>query len=136
MDHVWIPLNDGTRLAARLWLPDTPEPVPALLEYLPYRKGDAFAARDNRHHAYFARPGGGGRRLAEDLARPARRAGADDRAVAVTPAPRRILAAWERRRGLRRHTGRGVRGGRLGGRLQQRGAAADRRADRAAQGAD
>src|SRR3954453_21934893 len=53
VDHTWIPLSDGTRLAARLWLPDD-EPVPAVLEYLPYRKGDAFAARDNRHHAYFA----------------------------------------------------------------------------------
>ena len=48
---VFIPLRDGTRLAARLWLPETDEPVPALLEYLPYRKGDAMAARDRRHHA-------------------------------------------------------------------------------------
>src|SRR3954447_8465675 len=56
VDHTWIPLSDGTRLAARLWLPDE-EPVPAILEYLPYRKGDAFAARDNRHHAYFAEHG-------------------------------------------------------------------------------
>ena len=35
---VFIPLADGTRLAARLWLPDDArEPVPAVLEYLPYR---------------------------------------------------------------------------------------------------
>jgi predicted acyl esterase len=37
--------------------------VPALLEYLPYRKGDAFAARDNRHHAYFAERGYAGVRV-------------------------------------------------------------------------
>jgi predicted acyl esterase len=37
--------------------------VPALLEYLPYRKGDAFAARDHRHHAYFAEHGYAGVRV-------------------------------------------------------------------------
>ncbi len=63
VDHVWIPLRDGTRLAARLWLPDDPQPVPAILEYLPYRKGDAFAARDQRHHAYFADRGYAGVRV-------------------------------------------------------------------------
>jgi putative CocE/NonD family hydrolase len=56
IDHTWIPLTDGTRLAARIWLPDDAEsdPVPALLEFLPYRKGDAMARRDSRHHPYFA----------------------------------------------------------------------------------
>jgi uncharacterized protein len=56
IDHLWIPLGDGTRLAARAWLPVDAEqaPVPAILEYLPYRKGDAFAVRDSRHHPYFA----------------------------------------------------------------------------------
>jgi uncharacterized protein len=56
IDHTWIPLADGTRLAARIWLPDDAErdPVPALLELLPYRKGDAMARRDSRHHPYFA----------------------------------------------------------------------------------
>jgi putative CocE/NonD family hydrolase len=63
VDHTWIPLADGTRLAARLWLPDGEEAVPAILEYLPYRKGDAFAARDNRHHAYFADHGYAGVRV-------------------------------------------------------------------------
>ena len=28
--------------------------MPAILEYVPYRKGDAFAVRDPTHHAYFA----------------------------------------------------------------------------------
>ena len=54
--HLWIPLADGTRLAARLWLPahalDTP--APAILEYIPYRKNDATASRDALHHPYFA----------------------------------------------------------------------------------
>ena len=44
----WIVLSDGCRLSARIWMPeDAPErPVPAILEYIPYRKDDATAARD------------------------------------------------------------------------------------------
>lgn len=42
--HVWIPLDDGTRLAARIWLPaDAEGPVPSVLEYIPYRKNDGTA---------------------------------------------------------------------------------------------
>jgi predicted acyl esterase len=65
IDHTWIPLADGTRLAARIWLPEDAEqdPVPAILEYLPYRKGDAFARRDSRHHPYFAGHGYAGVRV-------------------------------------------------------------------------
>ncbi|WP_406115097.1 CocE/NonD family hydrolase [Streptomyces sp. NBC_01014] len=56
--HVWIPLKDGTRLAARIWLPaDAEGPVPAVLEYIPYRKNDGTAARDVTLHAPFARAG-------------------------------------------------------------------------------
>ena len=36
----WIELSDGTRLAARLWLPEGAGRVPAILEYLPYRLSD------------------------------------------------------------------------------------------------
>ena len=56
IDHVWIPLSDGTRLGARIWLPEDAEsdPVPAILEYIPYRKGDGTALRDQPRHAYFA----------------------------------------------------------------------------------
>ena len=45
---VWIPLACGERLAARIWLPADAEarPVPALLEYLPYRKRDMTRAGD------------------------------------------------------------------------------------------
>ena len=54
--NVWIPLSDGTRLSARIWLPEDAEddPVPALLEYLPYRKDDATAPRDAVRHPYLA----------------------------------------------------------------------------------
>ncbi|GLY74117.1 CocE/NonD family hydrolase [Actinoallomurus iriomotensis] len=57
--HVWIPLADGTRLAARIWMPAHAErrPCPVILEYIPYRKNDFTAARDNSLHAQFARAG-------------------------------------------------------------------------------
>jgi putative CocE/NonD family hydrolase len=56
LEHVWIPLSDGTRLAARIWLPEDADvdPVPAILEYLPYRKNDQTAVRDAMQHPYFA----------------------------------------------------------------------------------
>ena len=37
---VRIPMADGVELAATLYLPDTPDPQPCLLEALPYRKDD------------------------------------------------------------------------------------------------
>ena len=54
--HTWIPMPDGCRLAARIWLPETAEqqPVPAILEYIPYRKNDGTALRDSLYHPYFA----------------------------------------------------------------------------------
>ena len=56
LGQVWIPLSDGTRLAARIWLPEDAEedPVPAILEYIPYRKSDWTWARDATKHPYFA----------------------------------------------------------------------------------
>jgi uncharacterized protein len=56
IENEWIPLPDGTRLAARIWLPVDAErvPVPALLEYLPYRKRDFMRCRDGPMHHYFA----------------------------------------------------------------------------------
>ena len=52
----WITLADGTRLAATIWLPDDAldAPVPAVLEYLPYRRRDGTVLRDRQMHAYFA----------------------------------------------------------------------------------
>ncbi len=59
IENVFIPLKDGTRLAARIWLPADAEsrPVPAILEYLPYRKRDGTAERDQLMHPYFAAHG-------------------------------------------------------------------------------
>lgn len=57
MTHVWVPMSDGAQLAATIWLPadaDENNPVPALLEYLPYRKNDFTAIRDSARHPYFA----------------------------------------------------------------------------------
>jgi hypothetical protein len=56
IENIWIPLADGIRLAARIWLPQDAEdnPVPALLEYLPYRKNDGTAVRDAVRHPYLA----------------------------------------------------------------------------------
>lgn len=55
-EHLWIPLSDGTRLSARIWRPisSVDEPVPAILEYIPYRKRDLTAVRDSIHHPYMA----------------------------------------------------------------------------------
>ncbi len=36
-----MPLADGTRLSGRVWRPADGGPVPAILEYLPYRKSDS-----------------------------------------------------------------------------------------------
>ncbi|MEX0983800.1 MAG: CocE/NonD family hydrolase [Actinomycetota bacterium] len=52
--NTWITLADGTRLAARIWRPVTDEPVPAVFEYLPYRKGDLMAGRDEPLGTWFA----------------------------------------------------------------------------------
>ncbi len=56
---VWIPLADGTRLAARLWRPVGAEaaPVPAIVETIPYRRRDGTLAVDERSHPFFAAHG-------------------------------------------------------------------------------
>ncbi len=54
-----ITLSDGCRLSARVWRPvdAARDPVPAILEYLPYRKRDGTCARDALTHPWFARRG-------------------------------------------------------------------------------
>lgn len=56
IENCWIPMSDGTKLAARIWLPEDAEsdPVPAILEYLPYRKRDGTVERDQLTHPYIA----------------------------------------------------------------------------------
>ena len=59
IEHQWIPMPDGVRLSARLWLPHSTQskPAPAILEYIPYRKSDMVRIRDERNHDYFAQCG-------------------------------------------------------------------------------
>jgi uncharacterized protein len=54
--HEWIPMPDGCRLAARIWIPEDADrnPVPAIFEYVPYRKNDGLVLRDAPIHHYFA----------------------------------------------------------------------------------
>jgi uncharacterized protein len=56
IENIMIPLPDGTRLAAKMWLPEDADqnPVPAIIEYLPYRKRDGTRTRDQGWHMYFA----------------------------------------------------------------------------------
>ena len=69
IEHLLIPLKDGTMLAARIWLPNDAEqnPVPAILEYLPYRKRDGTYERDALTSSV-----SGGLRLRRCSRRPAR----------------------------------------------------------------
>ncbi|KUJ76999.1 peptidase S15 [Ruegeria marisrubri] len=54
-----IVMPDGCRLSARVWRPVDAhdDPVPAILEYLPYRKRDGTTARDALTHPWFAKRG-------------------------------------------------------------------------------
>ena len=56
IENTFIRMRDGCRIAARLWLPADAHrrPVPAILEYIPYRKRDFMRARDEPIHRYFA----------------------------------------------------------------------------------
>jgi putative CocE/NonD family hydrolase len=59
IELAWITMSDGRRLAARLWLPRDAEqaPVPAILEYIPYRRRDGTRLRDEETHAWVAAQG-------------------------------------------------------------------------------
>ncbi len=52
----FIPLSDGVKLASKIWLPEDAhdDPVPAIIEYLPYRYQEGTADRDALTHPYFA----------------------------------------------------------------------------------
>lgn len=53
--HQWIEMSDGVRLSAKLWQPVGMEKTKgAILEFLPYRKDDFTALRDEIRHKYFA----------------------------------------------------------------------------------
>jgi putative CocE/NonD family hydrolase len=60
IETAWITLPDGCRLAATIWLPADAGPqrrVPAILEYLPYRRRDGTVLRDAATHRWFAANG-------------------------------------------------------------------------------
>ena len=61
----WIELAGRPRLAARLWLPGgaAVRPAPAVLEFLPYRRRDSTAARDESTYPALARSGIAGVRV-------------------------------------------------------------------------
>jgi uncharacterized protein len=56
IEHCMIPVGGNARLAARIWLPDDADtsPVPAILEYVPYRKRDFTRVRDEPMHHWLA----------------------------------------------------------------------------------
>lgn len=54
IENEWITLLDGVRLSSRIWRPKTKERLPAILEYIPYRKRDGMRGRDEPMHGYFA----------------------------------------------------------------------------------
>ena len=64
-EETWITLKDGTRLATRIWMPEGAEsdPVPAVLEFLPYRKREGTAPRDESTYPVFAEAGIAGVRV-------------------------------------------------------------------------
>ena len=55
-ENVFIPVTDGLHLAARIWRPKGSDaaPVPAILEYIPYRKRFGTRVRDEHTHPYLA----------------------------------------------------------------------------------
>jgi putative CocE/NonD family hydrolase len=65
IENQWITLKGGTRLAARIWMPDGSEsdPVPAVFEFLPYRKRDGTCLRDESTYPVFAAAGIAGVRV-------------------------------------------------------------------------
>lgn len=60
VEHVFITLQDGTRLAVRLFMPKDASAAhryPGILEYIPYRKRDGTRTRDEPMHGFFAGQG-------------------------------------------------------------------------------
>jgi uncharacterized protein len=64
IELAWIPMPDGRKLAARLFLPKLKrDPIPALLEYIPYRRRDGTRLGDDEMHIWFAAQGYGAARV-------------------------------------------------------------------------
>jgi uncharacterized protein len=59
IETAWIPLADGRRLAARIFLPTSASgpravPAPVVVEYIPYRRRDLTRLGDEPMHRWFA----------------------------------------------------------------------------------
>ena len=57
IENTYIELSDGVKLSTRLWIPagaGGDNPVPAIFEFLPYRKRDVTASRDEITYQVFA----------------------------------------------------------------------------------
>jgi putative CocE/NonD family hydrolase len=54
IENIFVPLPDGTLLAAKMWRPLGAGAVPVILEYLPYRKREGTRSRDQGVHMYLA----------------------------------------------------------------------------------
>ncbi len=57
VEHEWIPVRDGVRLSARLWLPEGAAPSAAVMECIPYRKRDLYRSYDDSWGAVLAGAG-------------------------------------------------------------------------------
>ena len=59
IEHFEIAMTDGCHLAARIWMPESAnaDPVPAIFEYIPYRKNDKTLGRDFARAPYMAARG-------------------------------------------------------------------------------
>jgi putative CocE/NonD family hydrolase len=65
-EEAWIPLPDGVRLAATLYMPDDAragDRFAPILEYLPYRKDDGLLERDHQLYRYVVARGFVGARV-------------------------------------------------------------------------
>ncbi len=63
--RVFVPMDDGARIALTVYLPDAPGdgPFPTVVESIPYRKDDEFMAPDYRTYTYLAERGFAGVRI-------------------------------------------------------------------------
>uniref|UniRef100_H3GN09 Xaa-Pro dipeptidyl-peptidase C-terminal domain-containing protein n=2 Tax=Phytophthora ramorum TaxID=164328 RepID=H3GN09_PHYRM len=60
LENVWIPVDESTRLSARIWLPQASTAsakFSVVLEYIPYRKSDWTSTRDASNHVWLAQRG-------------------------------------------------------------------------------
>ena len=56
IETVWVQMRDGVKLALRITLPEDADthPVPAIMEYIPYRRRDLTRTFDDSHFYYLA----------------------------------------------------------------------------------